>query len=659
MPSTIERRLAAIVAADVVGYSRLMGLDELATLKALKSARIQVINPAVSESHGRLVKTTGDGLLLEFASVVDAISCAVAIQKGMLAFNAAVPADRRIVFRIGINIGDIIIDGQDIFGDGVNVAARLEGLCEPGGICVSRAANEQVRDKLRLSFADLGEHFVKNIARAIGVFGLSAADIAALPDIGIRESSEKADPPRGRLAGASGLFGTRSLLLALVLIAIVALAWILYREHSAGAPVPDLASTLFSILEKGAPNRSPTELKDAATSYIGLHMHRAMAIAPKAKGHWRTGSWSSREIAEEKVLEKCLQFYDEPCAVVASDDTLLPPKRDGVWFTQDAPRVRYSGAFNPERIPAVRPQALARPDISGYPTIAGPKAAAFNAEGIFTLTSGSQNQHSAEEQALRDCNADPIRNRSGGPCYLYAIENRVVLPLRLTAPMTRPSTPPATAAQVPSTSSPAGASTTFLSILLAEMEKIAPAMPERIRLSEGSLYVSSGADKAIAMHPPYDTWRTALWPSEALAKQNSLEACEVRHGDPCVLLAVNDRIEQRLAGGEWPKQPMPRVHYAGLFEPQQIPALKNEVRGRRDVVTYRSTSGNKAAALHPWGRMFIVTGTESQFSAEVKALSDCNEDASRNGRDGPCWLYAVSDQVVLTQRSRFPLSPKD
>lgn len=662
MPSpTIERRLAAIVAADVVGYSRLMGMDEIATLAALKSARTELIDPVVKENHGRLVKTTGDGLLLEFASVVDAISCAVAIQKGMLARNVAVPADRRIVFRIGVNIGDIIIEGQDIFGDGVNVAARLEALCEPGGICISRAANEQVRDKLRLSFADLGEHSVKNISRAIGVFGLSAEDIAALPDPGIRESGDKADTARRRLPVVSGLLGTRALLLVLfTFLAVLAAGegWVLYREHSPGVPAPDLTSRLVAILEQGAPNQSPTTRKDAASAYSGMPMHKAMAIAPRAKAHWRTGSWYSREVAEEKVLEKCLQFFDEPCAVVASDDTLLPPNANEVWFTQDAPRVRYSGAFNLERIPGVRPQDLARPDIAGYATVAGTKAAAFNAEGIFTVASGLPDQHSAENQALRDCNANPNRTRSGGPCYLYAVENRVVLPLRLTAPMTPARTPPpVAAAQTPPAR--ASVSTTLLSALLAEMENIAPAMPEKIRSREGSLYVSSGTDKAMAMHPPYDSWRTAFWSNQALAEQNTLEACEVRHGEPCILLAVNDRVEQRPAGGDWPRRPMPRVHYAGPFEPQRIPALKDEVRTRQDVVTYRSASGNKAAVLHPWGRMFIVTDTKTQFGAEVKALSDCNEDPTRDGRDGPCWLYAVGDQVVLPQRSRFPLSPKE
>ena len=191
---TVERRLAAIMAADVVSYSRLMGTDEVGTLRTLKAHRRELIDPAIAGHRGRIVKTTGDGMLVEFASVVDAVACAVAIQRGMLSRNAEEPEDKRVVFRIGINVGDIIIDGDDIFGDGVNIAARLESLCEPGGLCISRTANEQIRDKLALSFADLGEQTVKNIASAVGVFGLAAKDIAALPEEELPQAPETAKP---------------------------------------------------------------------------------------------------------------------------------------------------------------------------------------------------------------------------------------------------------------------------------------------------------------------------------------------------------------------------------------------------------------------------------------------------------------------------------
>ena len=165
-----QRRLAAIVAADVAGYSRLMGVDESGTLASLKSHRRETIDPKIAEYGGRIVKTTGDGLLLEFPSVVEAVRCAVDVQRAMRTHNAGLPADRRIEFRIGINVGDIILDGDDIFGDGVNVAARLEGLSEPGGICVTKAVRDQVVDKLSFAFEDLGEQQVKNIARPIDVY---------------------------------------------------------------------------------------------------------------------------------------------------------------------------------------------------------------------------------------------------------------------------------------------------------------------------------------------------------------------------------------------------------------------------------------------------------------------------------------------------------
>lgn len=168
--SRTARRLAAILAADVVGYSRLMGIDEEATLAALKTHRKEIIDPLITQHQGRIVKTTGDGLLIEFGSIVDAVRCAVVMQQGIESSNVNVEESRRIRFRIGINVGDVIVEGDDIFGDGVNVAARLEALAEPGRICVSATVREHVAEKLPIGFADLGEHTVKNIARPVHVY---------------------------------------------------------------------------------------------------------------------------------------------------------------------------------------------------------------------------------------------------------------------------------------------------------------------------------------------------------------------------------------------------------------------------------------------------------------------------------------------------------
>src|ERR1700748_1625030 len=158
------RRLTAILAADVAGYSRLMGTDEEGTHERLKAHLRDLVNPKIAEHRGRVVKNTGDGMLAEFSSVVDAVRCAAEVQRGMADRNAETPEDRRITFRVGINVGDVIAEPDDIYGDGVNVAARLEALSEPGGICISRVVRDQIRDRVEFTFQDLGEQQVKNIA---------------------------------------------------------------------------------------------------------------------------------------------------------------------------------------------------------------------------------------------------------------------------------------------------------------------------------------------------------------------------------------------------------------------------------------------------------------------------------------------------------------
>src|SRR5262245_2420041 len=167
---TQTRRLAAILAADIAGYSRLIGVDEGGTLRRLKAIRDELIVPTIATHHGRLVKTTGDGLLVEFGSVVDALRSASEIQAGMADRNATVPPDQRIEFRMGLNVGDVVVEDGDLFGDGVNVAARLEGLAEAGGICVSARVQEDAAGKLDLAFEDLGEQRLKNIARSVRVY---------------------------------------------------------------------------------------------------------------------------------------------------------------------------------------------------------------------------------------------------------------------------------------------------------------------------------------------------------------------------------------------------------------------------------------------------------------------------------------------------------
>ena len=165
-----KRKLAAVLVADIAGYSRLMGADEEGTLARLKLLRRELIDPKNKQLRGRIVKTTGDGILIEFLSVVDAVRCAIEVQQGMVERNADVPQEKRIEFRVGVNLGDVMIEGRDLYGDGVNIAARLEALAEPGGICISRTVLNHARDKVSFDVEDAGEQTLKNIARPVHVY---------------------------------------------------------------------------------------------------------------------------------------------------------------------------------------------------------------------------------------------------------------------------------------------------------------------------------------------------------------------------------------------------------------------------------------------------------------------------------------------------------
>jgi adenylate cyclase len=236
MPSV--RRLTAILAADVAGYSRLMGADEEGTHERLKAHRRALVDPKVAEHRGRIVKTTGDGMLVEFGSVVDAARCAVEMQRGMVERNAATPVHQRIEFRVGINLGDVIVEGEDIFGDGVNIAARLEALAEPGGICVSRIVRDQIRDKLPYPFEDMGEQSVKNIARPVRAYAMGAAAVASTPLVAAQEQPEPARrsiiPQRAVIAAS---------LLAAIGLAIVAWwAWPQGNSPTVSVQAPAAAS---------------------------------------------------------------------------------------------------------------------------------------------------------------------------------------------------------------------------------------------------------------------------------------------------------------------------------------------------------------------------------------------------------------------------------
>jgi TolB-like protein/class 3 adenylate cyclase/Tfp pilus assembly protein PilF len=244
---TATCRLAAILAADVAGYSRLMGADEEGTHERLRAHLRDLVDPKIKEHRGRIVKNTGDGMLAEFSSVVEAVRCAAEVQRGMAERNAETPEDKRITFRVGINLGDVIAEEDDIYGDGVNVAARLEALAEPGGICISRVVRDQIRDKLPLPFEDRGEQSVKNIARSVRVYALRPEAVAELPSTsGAAPASQ-----RRRIIPAA----TAATVAAALVIAVITW-WFLPVTRSSPTP-PEVVGTTS---ERAAPSVTIAEV---------------------------------------------------------------------------------------------------------------------------------------------------------------------------------------------------------------------------------------------------------------------------------------------------------------------------------------------------------------------------------------------------------------
>jgi len=285
-----HRRLAAIVSLDVVGYSRLMGVDDSGTLAALKAHRRELIDLKIAEHDGRIVKTTGDGLLLEFSSVVDAVRCVVEVQRGMAERNADVAPDKRLDFRIGINVGDIIIDGDDIFGDGVNVAARLEALADPGGICVSRNVRDQVLDKLSFAFEDLGAREVKNIARPVDVYRVSLDAEAPTP-----AAPRHAQPPVP-LAGRRWR-PVHALVAVAVALAVGLGVWTAYRAFLQPAVVAPYSAQDRRMTFAVLPFQAPAEDKEGAQ--VAAAMTEAAFAVQESKVLWA-------QVAPRRSVEQSL-----------------------------------------------------------------------------------------------------------------------------------------------------------------------------------------------------------------------------------------------------------------------------------------------------------------------------------------------------------------
>jgi serine/threonine protein kinase len=452
----------------------------------------------------------------------------------------------------------------------------------------------------------------------------------------------------------------KALVLAGAAVAVVLLGgvgWWLARDHLSP---PGFEAQLESALGKSLPTITPKGRKETASVFAEAPANRALAVARQGgKLRW-TSDWPAREVAEEKVLERCQLVYDEPCALMAVNHAVLPPGADGNWPVRDAPRLRYTGSFNLERVPVVRAKDLERPEMVNYTAAATPKAIALNGSGVLAVATRAATQRGAEEQVLRDCRTEAQRPRQDGTCYLYAVENRVVLPLRATSPITAaapampaPPAPPANPPAAP-TPPPAPPEATLRARLTESLAKLLPTQSASVRDSQVTGYVSEKPHKALAAHPPSGTWRFNGWANAALAEERTLEGCQAHYGAPCLLVAVDDSVHAPDAGTS--RRPMPRVEYDGVFDPQKIPALQTVMRQRPDVAGYRAAPGAKAAAFHPWGRLFVVSGASNPREAEERALAECNADPQRNNRDGPCYLYAVGDRVVLPKRATAPLN---
>jgi class 3 adenylate cyclase len=416
---SVKRSLTAIVMADVVSYSRHMGEDEPGTLRRLNNYRAQHIAPVIAGRGGRIVDSAGDSLLIEFTSVVDAVEAAIALQQALARANAALAPDKRLEYRIGVNIGDVIVQERALFGDGVNVAARLQALAAPGGLCLSRAAVDQIQGKIDAAFDDLGPQTVKNISRPIEAFALSPEAIALLPE---RAASTPTLPrPAWRAWAAAG---------AVAVVLAGGAAYYLYPRANPSEFADELGKAL-AALEPGLDERRRANL---VANYLASPPHRAIAFAPVAGAHWWTQEWLGSQTAEEKVLERCQIRFGEPCRLVAAETRMTPASESGV---HDMARLRYSGKFDPEQIPGVRHLIAARPDVAGYARASGPKAAAIHPRGVLAISVGAPTQALAEARALKLCSDDKATRDGDGPCLLYAMGDDVVLDKRLTSPASK------------------------------------------------------------------------------------------------------------------------------------------------------------------------------------------------------------------------------
>jgi class 3 adenylate cyclase len=668
-----QRKLLAIVVADIVGYSGLMARFEAETFHGVKELQANLIEPSVLRNHGNLVKYTGDGYIATFASALDAVRSCVEVQSGAKALAAAAPEDRRLKFRIGVNVGDVIVVPGDIYGDSVNVAARLQGLAQPGGIAVSRGVRDTVKGKFEIEFNDLGNIDVKNIPDPIGTYELKFQPVAwTAPRLEIaRRPANRAPLLAGVaaavLAAAGGVWALMPTPATPPATPVAARPpvpppVIAAAPAPASAAAPSVRDRLEERIGRILPGLPPARAREFAEAYLKGETNRALAIAPTASATWRQVRYDSASYAEERALEGCQLAYGEPCIPVAVNDAFNPVEHPP-WPLRDMPRVSYSGRFDTDRIPVLAGLRTRR-DIADYTAETGPKAVAIHPNGILHVSGPAASQREAEERALAACNSDPGRISQHLPCLIYAIGDQVVLPQRLARPATpapaattAPAHPPsAVVAQAPAAPAPiavpapaAVAQPSFRDRLAARVVETSPRnLPHRAG-EQVDIYMTERTNRAFAVPPGRQgVWRSAGHPTAAVAEERVLEGCMLYYNEACVLLATNDTLLPPSA----PK-PAARATYSGPYDPERIPA-NAQARGRADVQAYGRANGPKAMAIHPHSLLHIVTGAATQREAEERALRACTDDPAHRGRELPCLLYAIGNEVVLQRRLTAP-----
>ena len=432
-----KRQLLALLMGDIVDYSRLMAEYEADTFHRVKDLQSSLIRPSIAHNSGRVIKWVGDGFIAAFESAVDAIRAAVEIQSGAIAAAVSSPEERRIRFRMGVNVGDVIVVPGDVYGDVVNIAARLQGLAQPDGICVSRSVRDSVRNKFEIDFEERGEFSVKNIPEPVGIFDVRYSPIAWTTERP-QELSE------GQWFGRNARIG----IMAVTLLCAVS-AGILYWSKRGSETTPGLQGSTTALREglkavfvSALPNFDLDVREEQALRYERAPFHKAQAASLSNQSNWRAFGWPTREQAVQAVLESCQSFFASPCALLTINDEIEPIPADGRWRIHDMPRARYNGTFDPNQIPysAVPNSSRDLPEITQYRSTPGPKAIAYSplVGRLFTV-SGASDQRSAEAQALAACTADPERRMYRpypSTCFLYAVGNQVVLPLRRVEPLT-------------------------------------------------------------------------------------------------------------------------------------------------------------------------------------------------------------------------------